>query len=670
MRLLFKITGIFVLLLALSIASVGTYSFLHSKGAMNVIFENRMHSLLNSRAELIEMYLSEKKKSMTGIANDRGIVEMMTGHISDGASYAAHHRESREYLAEKLDTYEDFDEMMILSPEGNVHISTKEDNEGKIFSGEDFFIEGKKRPYAQKSRYDLQMQQFVIFISAPIKSREGRIQGIVAGKLKMQELNNIIGKNRDFSIGEKSYLINEFNYIIAEAGKNSTMPRAVYTDAVKKCLSREEAIGEEYVSEEGSPVISAYKWVDEINACLLTEFDRKKVFIHLTEVKTGVIIAGAAGGLLFALIGFALSRRFTRHISKLRSAAMEISRGKFARIELKTNDELAELADSFNKMSQELEESGKELKKYSKTLARMVEEKTKKLDKKTTALEKSEKAAYNMMEDLNTANKSLEEEKRSIEMKVRERTLDLQKAYEELKALDKAKEEFISMLSHELKTPIFPIMGYTDMLMSGSMGKITEKQKEKLQIVAKNASNLSRLVSDMLDVSKLELKRMKIEPSQEDIGGIAKDAADSLALTGKSKNIEIKLNAPEKIKVNCDRKRILQVMDNLLTNAIKFSKEGGKIEVTVSKEEDNAKVSIKDNGLGISKDDQKQLFSRFFQVRKGISREFGGGTGLGLAISKGIVEIHNGKIWVESELGKGSTFIFTLPLKKNTKSLK
>lgn len=284
------------------------------------------------------------------------------------------------------------------------------------------------------------------------------------------------------------------------------------------------------------------------------------------------------------------------------------------------------------------------------------------LEREIKLLEKSEKATYNIMEDLNIANKNLEKEKKSVEMKVRERTLELQEAYEKLKELDRAKEEFISMLSHELKTPIFPIMGYTDMLISGSMGNVTEKQKEKLKIIAKNAAGLSRLVSDMLDMSKLELKRMKIELSQEDIRDIAKEVVDTLGLIGKSKNIGIMLNAPEKIKVSCDRKRILQVMNNLLTNAIKFSKEGGKIEITVSKDADNAKVSVKDKGLGISKDDQKQLFSRFFQVTKGTSREYGGGTGLGLAISRGIVEMHHGKIWLESAPGKGSTFTFTLPL--------
>lgn len=258
--------------------------------------------------------------------------------------------------------------------------------------------------------------------------------------------------------------------------------------------------------------------------------------------------------------------------------------------------------------------------------------------------------------------KQIEEEKKSVETKVRERTLELQEAYEKLKDLDRAKEEFISMLSHELKTPIFPIMGYVDMLLKGDMGKITKVQDEKLKIVAKNAANLNRLVGDMLDMSRLELKRMKFDMEKNEITSLAKEAVDSLAILAKHKNISVRLDAKEKITLICDRKRIQQVIDNLMTNSLKFTKEKGEITLSITSDKDNAIVNIKDNGIGIPKQYHKYLFSRFFQVTKGGARESGGGTGLGLAISKGIIEMHHGKIWLESYVGKGSTFTFTLPL--------
>lgn len=377
------------------------------------------------------------------------------------------------------------------------------------------------------------------------------------------------------------------------------------------------------------------------------------------------------GALCLAFIfSLFLARNITKPILELTKGAKAVAEGNLDyNVKVETHDEFENLASAFNQMTSDLKKSRAQLEKYSKELEKGIKEKTKDLEKEKLKLEKSEKAAYNMMEDLNEANKDLEVEKKSIEQKVRERTVELQKAYEDLKELDKAKEEFISLLSHELKTPIFPIMGYTDMILSGSMGKISGKQKEKLKIIEKNAANLSRLVADMLDMSRLELKKVKLEMDKCELGGLAKEASDSLALLAKNKRVGIKINAKEKVTAFCDKKRILQVIENLVTNAVKFTRVKGKIEIAVSKDKDNAKVSVKDNGIGIPKEKQKELFSRFYQIKTGIAREQGGGVGLGLAISKGIIELHKGRIWCESEKGKGATITFTIPL-KTTKSLK
>lgn len=662
MKLLFKITGIFAILLALSMSFLAVYSYQHSKTAMDAVFEGRMHSLLDSKAGLIRMYLSGKKESISCIADDKGIVDMLAEHPA-AVELETHHEESREYLAEKWSEYGEFDELFILTPEGEVDLSTEEKNTGKIFSGEDFFIEGKKGPYIQKSRYDLEKKQPVIFVSAPVKSREGKLLGVAAGKLGIVELSNILNSNRDEIIGEKSYLINEFNYIIAETGKNSTAPRPVYTSAAKKCISGGEAIGEEYLDENGKKVISAYMWIPEAGACLLTEAEGEKVFSHLKSLRINIIIAGTASGILFVLVGFMLSRRFTRRILELLSATQKISAGKFVTVSIKSKDELHELAEAFSRMSRNLEYSRSELENYAKNLAKIVSEKTKMLERKKAALEKSEKAAYNMMEDLNDANKGLEDEKRSIENKVRERTIELQKAYDELKVLDRQKEEFISMISHELKTPLFPIIGYVNMVLDGKMGAINPLQKEKFAIVAKSAANLNRLVEDMLDMSKLELKKLKLDMQKENIAEIAKEAVEGLSFMAKNKNLSIEIEAGHKVEAECDRKRIMQVIDNFITNAIKFTKAGGHITLKVWKDGSNALISVKDNGIGMSADGQKQLFNRFYQVKKGLQREYGGGTGLGLAISRGIVELHKGKIFVESAPNRGSVFRLSIPVK-------
>lgn len=333
----------------------------------------------------------------------------------------------------------------------------------------------------------------------------------------------------------------------------------------------------------------------------------------------------------------------------------------------KAEEELAkrlEELETFKKFAigRELKMIG--LKKRVRKLERQQGIPAKKDEKKIKKPGTGEDALYNIMEDLNEANKKILKEKKSVEKKVKERTRELQEANEGLKALDKAKEEFISMVSHELKTPLFPIMGYIDLLLKGRIGHISRQQKEKLTTVYRCAEGLNRLVDDMLDMSRLELKRAKLDMGKNDIVKIAREVKDSHGLGARNAGMAIKINAPGSLVAYCDRKRIAQVINNFLDNAIKFNKKNGKVEVSIKEKAGKAIVSVKDIGIGITKENQKQLFGRFFQVKRGAARQFGGGTGLGLAICKGIIKLHHGQIWVKSAPGKGSVFTFTLPLKR------
>lgn len=260
-----------------------------------------------------------------------------------------------------------------------------------------------------------------------------------------------------------------------------------------------------------------------------------------------------------------------------------------------------------------------------------------------------------------------------------------------LEEADVAKEEFSAMITHELKTPLVPIIGYSELLLDGTLGTLTEKQRKKIQVLHENATSLLRLISDLLDVRKLELGQMKFNIIDAPIQQILERSLSSVKLLAQEKNIRIVYNDHDdddesaqndasSLILQCDPKRVQQVLHNLLTNAIKFTPENtGKIEVQTKIVEgkvvsgsggdnDNPPQPsvlfvVKDNGTGIPKDKQQNLFRKFYQVDTSLSRNVGG-TGLGLAISKGIVEAHNGRIWFESELGVGTTFYFTIPLSK------
>lgn len=236
-----------------------------------------------------------------------------------------------------------------------------------------------------------------------------------------------------------------------------------------------------------------------------------------------------------------------------------------------------------------------------------------------------------------------------------------------LRKADIEKEEFSAMITHELKTPLVPVIGYSELLLDGTLGALNEKQRETVQVINSSAVSLSRLISDLLDARKLELGKMKFEMRPMSPGELIDNCIRVLKPLAQAKHVTLvpRMNSKESdgLSVPCDPKRINQVLGNLVNNGIKFvSANTGKVEISVSKKEDSGDMifSIKDNGVGIPKDKQQNIFKKFYQADTSMTRN-AGGTGLGLAICKAIIDAHHGKIWFESEPGVGTTFYFSLP---------
>lgn len=235
----------------------------------------------------------------------------------------------------------------------------------------------------------------------------------------------------------------------------------------------------------------------------------------------------------------------------------------------------------------------------------------------------------------------------------------LQLETEKLKQVDKDKEEFAAMISHELKTPLIPISGYAELFLDGSLGNITDLQREKMQVMYENSIRLTTLIQDILDARKVELKRLNLDIRTESIKEIAKRCIDVFRPIAESKGIRL-VDETQDIMIKCDPDRILQVLNNVVSNAMKFvPTQDGTISINSRNDKDTVMISIKDNGIGIPKSKQEDLFKKFYQVDKSLTRK-SGGTGLGLAISRGIIEAHGGKIWVESEENRGTTVHFTI----------
>ncbi len=227
---------------------------------------------------------------------------------------------------------------------------------------------------------------------------------------------------------------------------------------------------------------------------------------------------------------------------------------------------------------------------------------------------------------------------------------------------DRAKSEFISTVSHELRTPLTSIKGYVDLILLGSVGEITPMQRNFLEVVRSNSNRLVDLINDLLDISRIETGRIVLSPEPLSIFDVVEEVVESARAEIERKQLTLEVRVPPDLPlVHADRKRITQVLTNLVSNAYKYTREGGRVEISARCENGFLTVSVSDTGVGISKEDQKKLFTRFFRADNPLRDEVGG-TGLGLAISKSFVEMHGGKMWVESELNVGSTFSFSLPL--------
>ncbi len=256
-------------------------------------------------------------------------------------------------------------------------------------------------------------------------------------------------------------------------------------------------------------------------------------------------------------------------------------------------------------------------------------------------------------------NKTLEDEVKSKTSELERSNEYLQNANKKLKELDRLKNDFVSMVSHELKTPLTAMKTSSEFLRESECNR--EIKEEMLDLIIRNIDRQARMVDDLLDISRIESGKMKFTPEDVNIKEIIEIALHNVAKHAKDKSINIMVNCPENVPViRTDKDKLIRVFVNLLTNAIKFTPEEGEVTIIVEDHEDHLQTSIKDNGIGISKEKRDKIFDKFYQVDSTATRK-AGGTGLGLAIIKGIIDGQGGNIYLESETGKGSTFTFRLP---------
>jgi two-component system phosphate regulon sensor histidine kinase PhoR len=272
------------------------------------------------------------------------------------------------------------------------------------------------------------------------------------------------------------------------------------------------------------------------------------------------------------------------------------------------------------------------------------------------------KVIYRLIEDLRVDKTEKETPNilDAVQEKVMQFSMQKSKEIEQLKKLEQYRREFLGNVSHELKTPIFNIQGYLETLLDGGM-EDTKISKDFIIRASRNAGRLSEIVSDLLLISQYESGDLKLDMDTYDIRAQVEDIFESFTMQAKAKDIELifreKHNKP--IIVNADKSRVSQVFYNLISNAIKYGNDNCFVSIALIEQDETVTIEVSDNGPGIAQEHLSRLFERFYRVDKARSRERGG-TGLGLAIVKHILEAHKQPINVQSSVGIGTTFTFTL----------
>jgi len=271
---------------------------------------------------------------------------------------------------------------------------------------------------------------------------------------------------------------------------------------------------------------------------------------------------------------------------------------------------------------------------------------------------------------LKKAQAALEDERASLAQRVEERTAKLSQANAELASAARLKDEFLANMSHELRTPLTTILGMSEFLSDELYGKTNEKQLKAAIYIEKSGHHLLSLITDILDLSKIEAGKMKLKPENLIIEDVCRTCVQMVEKTALQKSVSVRFDSDRKVKtLFADKPAVKQILVNLLNNAVKFTPRNGQVSLELQGDEisRSANIRVMDSGIGIPEQEWDNLFKPFVQIDGGLSRQHDG-TGLGLALVYRLVELHGGSVRVESEIGKGSTFTVSLPWQENDKA--
>jgi signal transduction histidine kinase len=476
-----------------------------------------------------------------------------------------------------------------------------------------------------------------LLISVPIAGEVG-IEGVLTARINIFAIEPGVKSHISDLASADTYIVNSDGYFLSSSAFPQSIQHLIqkraelelrviepdseeFTTIFQMAKNNDSATNlEGYPNYLGQTVVGSIIPIEETNWFYIVEIFRNEAYQHVFSVQNILIPSTVITITLIIMMSLIFANNFLRPIKKLTETIEDIRAGnresKIDPMLKKSRDEIAKLASAFDEMRVNILENEKNLGNI-----------------------------------------------------VKERTIELEEANIELRSIDKKKEEFASMITHELKTPLTPIIGWCQTLKKPKiMGELTDKQIKAINNIQENAKRLQGLIGDVLDVQKLDLNRMQFDYIDLNVVEFMGFLHQNLQNAMESKKIQFINSTTEKnLHIKSDKNRLEQVLNNFIFNAIDFvPEENGRIEIKAQEQDESILFYVKDNGVGIPKEKLSNLFKKFYQVESGLTRKHGG-SGLGLTISQGIVDGLGGKIGVESEVGKGSLFYCTIPKQQGEK---
>ena len=465
----------------------------------------------------------------------------------------------------------------------------------------------------------------IIYMGIPIMVEQERLSQIVVAKIDLRDIWRKVDKIRVGQTGQ-AFVVSQKGTIIAHPDR--TYIGQPLTPELRPVLAGYEGQTEYTDPISGRIMLASYSPVGgRMGWGIVVEQEQAEAFasVNMIAFITLAVLIVAIGMAL--VVSILIVRSITHPIQHLAEATRTIARtGNLSHdIAVKGQDEVGQLSITFNQMIASLRESRGKLQRWGEELESKVHERTIELEKRSKKLA--------------SANIRLEE-------------------------MSRYKSEFLANMSHELRTPLNSILGFSEVLQDKMFGDLNEKQEEYVNYVRESGQHLLSLINDILDLSKIEVGKMEMELNEVCIRDLLKNSLTMIKEKALKHGIELSLKLEDATPdIYADERKVKQVVFNLLSNAVKFTPDGGKAGIEAVKKDEHIRVTVWDTGIGIKEGDKGKLFKEFQQLDNSIAKRYQG-AGLGLALSKRLVELHGGKIRVESEPGKGSRFSFTLPIRQ------